>query len=323
MTHRLVMLAVVACWLASMSWLFVEKILPTIRGGQRPDFDAVLPAEDEPPQPVCWEIMFNGESIGRASSLAVRDADGAGHIESTVDFERLPLSDILSELLGSAGAFIKPLWMTSDNLLMKMSVASRMEIASGGNLKSFVTNVRLADLERLLVRVRGEVHGRTLSVSVYLPGDALDGPDAMRLRFRDEIDLPDEALVGGALSPQSQLANLHVGQTWTFPVYRPFPPNSPLQMVEARVERREVFLWNGQSLKAFQVVYRDDAGSGISIARQPIGKLWVRDDGEVLEQETRLANLNFRFVRLGDADCSHAPLRPATVETAPADSPWP
>ena len=48
-----------------------------------------------------------------------------------------------------------------------------------------------------------------------------------------------------------------------------------------------------------------DAGSGISIAREPIGKLWVRDDGEVLEQETRLANLTFRFVRQDDESCGH------------------
>jgi hypothetical protein len=282
--------------------------LPTIRGGDRPDFNAVLPEEDQPPQPVCWDIQFNGNSIGHASSLAVREAGDAGYIESTVNFQRLPLSDIISELLGSVGTLVKPLWNADSNLLVTMSVDSRMEIAEGGNLKSFVTNVRLADLKTVVVQVRGEVVGRTLHVSVFTPGDELDGPDAMRLRFRDEIDLPDEALVSGALSPQSQLANLHVGQTWMLPVYRPFPPNAPLQMVEARVERHEVFLWNGQSLKAFQVVYRDDAGSGISIAREPIGKLWVRDDGEVLEQETHLANLTFRFVRLGDAACTHEPL---------------
>jgi hypothetical protein len=308
MTNRYLLIAVFACWMASMSWLFVEKILPTLSGGDRPDFDAVLPSEDQPPRPVCWEIQFNGQPIGHASSLAVREADNAGRIESTVQFERLPLSDIISELLGSVGALVKPLWGGSDNLHVKMTVDSRMEIAPGGNLQSFITNVRLADLDTVVIQVRGEVDGHKLDVAVYTPAEDATGPDSMRLRYRDAIDLPREALVGGALSPQSQLANLEVGQTWTFPVYRPFPPNSPLQMVEARVERHDVFVWNGQSLKAYQVVFRDDAGSGISIGREPIGKLWVRDDGEVLEQETRLANLTFRFVRMSDEGCEHEPV---------------
>lgn len=305
MTNRLLLLAVFACWLASMSWLFVEKILPTIRGGDRPDFSAVLPDAAKPPQPVCWEIQFNGASIGHASSLAVREPDGTGHIESVVHFQRLPLGDIISELMGNVGALVKPLWNAGDNFYVAMTVDSSMEISADGNLQSFVTNVRLADIDKPAIQVLGEVHASKLDVAVYTPADDIDGQGAMRLRYRDELDLPREALVGGALSPQSQLANLRVGQTWTFPVYRPFPPNSPLQMVEAKVERHDVFIWNGHSLKAFQVVFRDEAGTGISIAREPIGRLWVRDDGEVLEQETRLANIAFRFVRQDDQACVH------------------
>ena len=88
------------------------------------------------------------------------------------------------------------------------------------------------------------------------------------------------------------------------PVYRPFPPNSPLQIVQAKVERNEVYVWNNQSLRAFQVVYRDDAGSGITLAREPIGKMWVREDGEVLQQDARLANMHFRCIRLPDEACA-------------------
>jgi hypothetical protein len=131
-----------------------------------------------------------------------------------------------------------------------------------------------------------------------------DEDGELQPRFRDEIDIASEAMLSGALSPQDRLTQLHVGQTWTMPVYRPFPPNSPVQMVQATVERNEIFVWNNHSLRAFQVVYRDDAGSGITIAREPIGKMWVREDGVVLQQEARIANMHFRFVRLPDEEDS-------------------
>ena len=285
-----------------MGWLLVEKVLPTLRGGDRPDFDAVLPAAAEPPQPVCWEIQFHGTSIGHAWSLSTRNHDGSGRMESEVNFQRLPLGEIVSELLGTLGALVKPLWNAGDQLEIEMTIASEMDIGHDGNLRSLVTNVKLAEIENV-IQVRGDVRGNKLQVAVYTPAD--DGEsDSMRVRYRDEIDLPREGLVTGALSPQSRLADLHVGQTWTLPVYRPFPPNSPVQMMQAKVARHELFVWNGQSLRAFQVEFRDDVGSGISIAREPVGKLWVRDDGAVLQQEARIANLQFRFVRLADADCA-------------------
>lgn len=301
MTNRWYLLAVLACWVASMGWLLVEKILPTMNGGDQPDFSAVLPAADEPPRPVCWEIQYRGRDIGSASSEAVRQDDNSGRAESDVHFHGLPLSEIISELLGTVGALVKPLWSGDEEITVDMTIHSEMEIAAGGKLESFVTSVRLGELEDV-VEVRGQVRGGKLRVEVYSPTSNEDQRQ-MQLRYRDEIDLPSDALASGALSPQPRLANLHVGQTWTFPVYRPFPPNSPVQMVQARVEREDLFTWNGQPERVFHVVYRDDAGSGITIAREPIGRLWVRPDGTVLQQEARLANLYFRFIRRPDDAC--------------------
>ena len=282
-----------------MGWLWVEKIWPTLTEGDRPQYAEVLPDVDEPPRRVEWEIQYAGRPIGTASNVSLRQPDGSGRMESTVRFDDLPLGEIMSELLGALGNLLTPLWKSDQDIRVKMVVDSAMEIDSDGNLASFTTDVKIADLPNV-IRIEGEVAGAKLKVAVCMA----DEHGEMQTQFRDEIDLPRQAMVSGALSPQDRLTELHVGQTWTMPVYRPFPPNSPVQMLQATVECHEVFIWNDQSLKAYQVVYRDDAGSGITIAREPIGRMWVREDGEVLQQEARVANMQFRFVRLPDPSSS-------------------
>ena len=123
-------------------------------------------------------------------------------------------------------------------------------------------------------------------------------------RHRYEVDLPRDALVGDSLSPRSELRNLRVGQQWTIPVYRPFPPNSPVQILLARVEKSEFFDWEGELVETYVVVYRDEAGTGINSARKPIGRTWVQPDGTVLRQEVMLSNLRFTFDRLPPGDLS-------------------
>ena len=293
MLNRWYIVAVLACWIASMSWLLVEKVMPTLREGDRPQYAEVLPAADTPLRPVRWEIQYGNRTIGQATSLSTRDSNGAGRMESTVQFDDLPLGEMMSENFGMVGTLLKPLWNNDDNLRISMTIASEMEIDREGKLDSFVTNLRMAELPDL-IRIEGEVHGAKLHVAVLMANEHGE----MEPHFRDEVEIASEALVSGSFSPQERLTNLEVGQTWTMPVYRPFPPNSPVQMLQATVERYEVFIWNDRSLKAYQVVYRDDAGSGITIAREPIGRMWVRGDGEVLQQEARIANMRFRFVRL-------------------------
>ncbi len=301
MTNRWYIFAVLACWGAAMGWLFVEKILPTLQQGDPPEYAEVLPETDNGPRRTCWEIHYQDRPIGQATSWAVRNEDGSGKLESVVQFERLPLSELISELLGTFGALVKPMWNTDDNIEIAMNVVSEMFVGADGKLDSFVTELRIDDLDNL-IRVEGEVNGNKLDLAVLTSDDGR----SMHVRYRDQIDLSSEAVVSGALSPQDRLANLHVGQTWTLPVYRPFPPNSPLQMVQAKVERTESFAWNNESLAAFEVFYRADAGSGISISREPIGKMWVAEDGAVLQQEARIANMQFRFVRLPDDACAVA-----------------
>jgi hypothetical protein len=299
MSNRWYPLAVLACWVAAMSWLLVEKVLPTLREGDRPDYDAVLPAEADAPQVQRWEIYYRDRPIGTATSLALRNGDKSGRLESQVKFSRLPLSELITEQFGKLQAFAKPLWPGNPRIEIELTVDSQMHIAPDGNLRSFVTHVRMGGMSEV-AQVRGEVRHNQLEVAVLTPVEengAAEGGNMVE-RYRTQMVLPSEAMVSGALSPQSRLAGLYVGQTWNLPVYRPFPPNQSLQQVQAKVESEELFTWQGEAVRAFQVVFRDEAGSGISVGREPIGRMWVRADGTVLEQETKIANLQFRFVRM-------------------------
>ncbi|MCA9270003.1 MAG: hypothetical protein KDA41_16090 [Planctomycetales bacterium] len=299
MNSRWYSVAVVACWLASMCWLVTAKVLPTLREGSRPTYDAMLPEAEAAKQTTAWDIFLRDEHVGRAVSVSTRLPDGSGKLESDVHFERLPLGQIAMELLGSFGTVLRQFWGADDDLKVDLDIVSEMSIGPTGKLDSFVTRVGFAGVEDWL-QVRGTVLKGQLEVSVYEVERDDAGAETLRLRFQDHFPLTDDSLVGGALSPQERLTGLHVGQTWTFPVYRPFPPNSPVQMVEATVERYEWFEWNGQTTRAYHVVYRDEAGSGLSIAQEPIARLWVGGDGSVLRQEGRIADLTVSFVRLPD-----------------------
>ena len=294
--------AVIACWLATMSWLLLEKVLPTITAGDQPDFQTAFPVQPDEPQVVCWDIRYEERSIGRAVTQAVRNPDETGRLDSVVQFEQLPLDEILSELMGAVGAWIRPMWQANRDVLVEFTVASRLLVQADGRLDRFTTRVSLAGLPDF-IRVEGRAEGNLLKLEVLTPkSDGSAG--AMDVRYRDEYELPRDALVSGGFTPHPRLANLRIGQSWTLPVYRPFPPGNSVQMLEARVERHELFSWNGELERAHQVVLRDDAGSGISVAREPVGRMWVRDDGAVLQQEARMANLRFRFVRSSDEACS-------------------
>jgi hypothetical protein len=90
-----------------------------------------------------------------------------------------------------------------------------------------------------------------------------------------------------------------VGQEWTVPVFSPLrPPGNPVDVLQARVERRDLLIWEGQTVPVNVVEYRTDSGSALSSTSHPRAKLWVRDDGAVLKQEISVLGTELVFVRL-------------------------
>ncbi len=117
--------------------------------------------------------------------------------------------------------------------------------------------------------------------------------------YKDEAYHPADALMGDSLSPQTHLPGLRIGQTWTVPAYSPFrPPNNPIEILQATVERLEPMSYNGRVEDVWVVVYRSDPGSGLAHNGIPRVRLWVRRNGTVLRQQVRLFDATITFARL-------------------------
>jgi hypothetical protein len=70
MGSRVFNTAVILVWLAAMSWLVVEKVLPPLQVGEPPNYRAIL-ADQANRSAVCWSIRWNDKLIGFAASMVV------------------------------------------------------------------------------------------------------------------------------------------------------------------------------------------------------------------------------------------------------------
>lgn len=289
MFHRLYTFAVIFCWLASMGWLVGSKIVPSMLPGDPPDYNARLESEETAPD--AWRIKWEDRLIGYATSDVIHGEDGQAEVRSIVQFTDLPLSAMTRQFLGVMSALAEPL--LPKNLNVEMLVTTKLCFSSAGALEHVDTVVDVGDLERL-ARIVGVVEeDNQLRVEAHVGGDTSRRP------LRQKIALPANATLKDALSPRSQVRQLRVGQQWTMPVYRGFPPNQPVQIIQATVERHEVIVWDGSDVETLLVVYRADP-SQIQAANEPVGREWVRRDGWVLRQEVSFAGLNMLFERIGD-----------------------
>jgi len=92
---------------------------------------------------------------------------------------------------------------------------------------------------------------------------------------------------------------LRRGQRWTVELYSPLrPPNDPVEIRIAEVERREPIVWADRTINTWLVVYRDDPGTSLGDQTDPRAWIWVRPDGTVLQQRVRVFGSAITFVRL-------------------------
>lgn len=273
---------VVVFWLATMSWLLKEKVLPPLQVGEPPNYGSIV-RRSELNHPVCWGIRLNGRQLGWAVSCVVPREDGMTELHSRVFFERLPVDELAP---GWLGAFVRPVLDRSGKL--DMEAKSRLAIDPLGRLVNFESRLRMANLHDA-IRVQGHVEGMRLKLSAQ----------SGTFEYKTDRYLPPEALVGDLLSPQVRLPGLRLGQRWTMPVYSPFrPPNNPMEILQASVDRSEVMRWDHNPVQTLVVTYRSDSGSALTLASENRGKLWVKQDGLVLRQEMSLFNSRLEFIRL-------------------------
>jgi len=286
---------VVCFWLATMSWLAVVKILPGLRKGERPDYYSAFAAAPGS-QPDCWRIIWRGRIIGFAATDIDHLDDGQVVMRSVVQFDQLPLQSISNELFGIMAVALKPLFQGFGDTGMELLVASQMHFDVDRRFSGFTTRIDVDQQVDFLV-ISGDTDADgTLSLEMRMFDGASSGSGGQN--WKREIELPPGALVGDAFAPRPELKNLRIGQSWTVPVYRPFPPGRPPQIIQATVKRLESISWDGNEVETMLVVYRSEAGSNINIASDPIGREWVRSDGMIIRQEVIFSGLKFQFERL-------------------------
>lgn len=280
MTSRVWNVAIVVLWLASMSWLLVAKVLPPLIVGDPPTYASVV---DTRPQSLTWQIFWDGEPMGDATSTMEHRGDLTTQLGSTVRLDRLPLGRIappwMVPLLGLEGAA---------EATISLRTQSRFNIDPLGQLIDFDTTLSIDQMHDA-VEVRGTVNEGRLLID-FRVGETHTATEAY---------LPPAGLVSDVFSPQLRLPRLRVGQTWTEPVYSPLRPSkSPMEILQVSVERQESMIWNGARQRVLVVVYRSDAGGNVSTADRERGRAWVHESGAVLKQEARVMGALLTFERL-------------------------
>ncbi len=187
---------VVVFWMATMSWLLIDKVWPTLRVGDPPSYSTVLQHEEADP-PACWVIQWNDRQTGWAASRVVRRVDGMVEMHSRVFISELPIDQLAP---GWLGAIVKPMLRRSGQL--DMDAKSKLEIDPLGRLVGFDSSVGLAHIADA-VRMQGIIEGNRLKLTAQ-SGD---------WTCKTEKYLSPEALVGDAMSPQARLPGLARGTT--------------------------------------------------------------------------------------------------------------
>ena len=285
MGNRIFIAVVIFLWLGTMAWLLVDKVLPPLLVGEPPEYVPSV-SETEDNLPVGWHVTWNEKPLGWAANKVVSGIDGVTEVHSRVVLNRLPLEEMT------------PVWLkpfVSQMGKINMDARSRLDFDPLNRLSAFRTIVRMDEAVEA-IRMHGTIDNSLLRLTVRIG----------EFEYPVEQYLPAGSLLGSDLSPQTQLPNLHLGQSWTIPIYSPFhPPNSPLDILQATVEHDELFVWDDQPVKTWVVVYRNEGGAGYFGAKDDYhGKLWVRHDGEVLRQEAKIFDSVLAFIRMNDVEVS-------------------
>src|SRR4029079_8639967 len=94
MANRIFVGAVVVLWLRSMSWLMIDKVLPSLHEGEAP-----LAAGYENGVPVAWRVYWGDRPVGHAASIRLPGVLGTTNIRNRVVLEDVPLLDLVPALM--------------------------------------------------------------------------------------------------------------------------------------------------------------------------------------------------------------------------------
>ncbi len=288
-------------WLASMVWLVATKMLP-ISAEPRPSSGQYFATPETDTASGRWRISAQEQEVGWTDMRALRLEDGGVAIQTELELKDLKLDNLAKELFSGWTGLLKYVRTPDSNMAITLRADTDIRLSSDGALEEWDMKIGLADSLQQ-IRILGIRQDEQVSVRLSLVGanSVLPAkPDNVSEEqlFRTKIRLPRAALVVDAFTPQPRLANLRVGDRWRFKSFQSFPPSSQPHVVEAKVERTELMVWDSDIQSTFVVHFRDISGNRPTVSEGAYSTLWVLGDGTVIKQLTRFASLELGFERV-------------------------
>jgi hypothetical protein len=274
MANRIFVAAVLVLWLGSMSWLVVDKVLPSFYDGEPP-----VAAGFEPSVPVAWNVFWSGRNVGRAVSIRTPGAGNATNLDSRIMLEDVPLLDLVPPLMRQ---------VVGDIGRMTLDARTHLEFDSLDNFVAFNSTVAINDINPLL-DLRGRVNGSFLDLKVRFNN----------VEYKPHVYIADQTALSATLFPDAKLPYLYVGRRWHEEVFSPFrSPNDPVETLEAEVVSVESLQRGETNERVLKVEFRSAPGAGVPEEKRVQAVAWVRaDDGLVLRQDVYIASSQLRFER--------------------------
>lgn len=281
MANRVFVFAVVVLWLGSMSWLLVDKILPSIKDGEPP-----IAAGYEPNVPVAWKVTWGDRQVGYAASMRTPGVLGTTNLENRVVLEDVPLLDLVPALMrrvvGEIGS-------------MKFDAHTVLEFDSLENFSSFESTVAINEVSSVL-ELNGKVNGAFLDLKVKF-GD---------MQYEPKVPIANQAALSEALFPDAKLPYLYVGRRWSEEIYNPFhAPSAPVETIDVEVTGVETLLFEGENHRVLRVEFSGQPAPGVPEDARLQAIAWVRQsDGVVLRQDVLISSSKLRFDRLSEVEAA-------------------
>ncbi len=290
---------IIAAWAISMNWLVTAKIVPSW-SEDAPPGNQILYATDNKLIPVAWTVLWNDAPVGYAISRSTRMPDRGLEVESLLHFDFMPLDEMLPAWIQ---AFVQP--GAKQRITIPFDTRGTVLLDARGTLRSFASTVAIPG-GGSQISLKGTVEDGLASVIV----------DAHGMRYDVERRIPDDVMMGDELSPQATMPGLTVGRRWTVPTYSPLrPAGSPIELLHAHVIGEQMFFWQDQLTRVYEVCYRLDPTAP---HHDPRFTMLVDMNGRVLKQDSIFLGARLTFVRRSDDDAEQLAARIDEEEAAAA-----
>jgi hypothetical protein len=271
MPSRPVILAIIAFWLATTTWLIYREVLPTLQSREPPPYTIDL-ADEVSAQSISWSVKQRDTS---KQVKKEKDPVIIGMVQTQVKRNKADHHFILS-------AEFRP---RNTNVLGVTQLKSEYTVTRAGDLRELeirLESFKIGDQTSELV-IKGKVEKGWFTPSIPNPGGLLLPP-------LQPVAVAGHGNVLNPLHPLNRLKGLRAGQQWVQPLFDPLaiavssvavpglgPP--PLRQLHAEV-MLGVLDWNDiREVPCWKIEYRD--GDDRVVART-----WVRrEDGLVLQQD--------------------------------------